>query len=237
MASKPKLQCPHCGRDNFKGEKGLNAHLRTNARCNADHIAAKRELQNLKRKPAVAFEELGQNDLTNMDTTKEEVEDTNDQMASDDETDEEIDDDNVMTWSSDEDDDEEEEENEEDGHDEEGNGGTDDNGVPQQPSKHHVEQFRQYVDYVTENTRPFDHNERAAIQLLSTLAKKKAPLDTCDDVMHWHLDNSSNYDKDGEFTQRKFISRKKMMAKLAKRHNVPPEMVRQKEIVLPRSKA
>ena len=48
--------------------------------------------------------------------------------------------------------------------------------------KAHVVQFRHHV-------LPFDTDEKAAIELLDLLMRKKAPLGTYDATMKWHIDN------------------------------------------------
>ena len=87
---------------------------------------------------------------------------------------------------------------------------------------------------------PLRRQEVQAIKLLDILRKKRATLDTYDEVMEWHLrqmgmisDNEGLGDAKSEH-----IGRKALMKKLAERYNKnPKEMVPTTKLVLPSSKA
>ena len=106
-------------------------------------------------------------------------------------------------------------------------------------------QFKKYVREVRDTMLPFDRNERASIELMYTLMKKKATLDTYPELMKWHI---KNYPE--EVPKPAMISREKIIKKLAKRYNMPtktvkkygkdrqePELLKKKTIILPSSGA
>ncbi len=81
---------------------------------------------------------------------------------------------------------------------------------------------------------PFSRDEAAAIQLMDLLKRKKATLDTYDDVMKWHLQFK---EEDDSQRHKPVLSRKKMIAMLAKCYHFPKELVYHRQIVLPHSGA
>ena len=99
------------------------------------------------------------------------------------------------------------------------------------PRRESLRNFRQYVRWVRDDTTSFTPLEAEAIKLMDTLRKKKASLDTYDDIMDWHIAHC------GSGRSRQFISRAKMIKRLAKRYNIPWPLVSKKKITLPHSKA
>ena len=59
--------------------------------------------------------------------------------------------------------------------------------------KESFEDFRKYVEYAKKNLLEFTDIERASVRLMHKLIKKKAPLDTYEHVMEWHLQESGVY--------------------------------------------
>ena len=50
--------------------------------------------------------------------------------------------------------------------------------------------FKKYVKFVEDHTLPLTQIEATAIKIMTKLIRKKAPLDTYDEVMDWHLRES-----------------------------------------------
>ncbi len=105
-----------------------------------------------------------------------------------------------------------------------------------------LQQARQYVASVRDHMLPFTKDEITAIKLMSILKKKKASLDTYDDLMKWHIDSMP-----AGARKPTHISRQKMIHNLAMRHNQPtktvkmakrekqlPELVKKKPILPPK---
>jgi len=100
--------------------------------------------------------------------------------------------------------------------------------------------FRHYVRQAQIHHGPLRRQEVQAIKLLDILRKKRATLDTYDDVMDWHLREIGTIsDNEGLIDAKKeFIGRQALMDKLAKRHNKDPkELVPITKLILPSSKA
>lgn len=55
------------------------------------------------------------------------------------------------------------------------------------PAKASLRAFRAYCREVRDNMLPFSRDEVMSIELLAKLKQKKAPLDTYDDIMDWHI--------------------------------------------------
>ena len=133
------------------------------------------------------------------------------------------------------------------------------NNAPAPPPLKELQRFKNYVRIAEQNFLPFTKDENMAINLMDTLRKKKATLDTYDAVMEWYFRLTGKIW--GDQTVGKalgYISREKMLRKLACRYNqVPainlkmnsdlrkegkknlefPELFLSKELVLPFSKA
>ena len=50
--------------------------------------------------------------------------------------------------------------------------------------------FKEYCAYAHHNFLPLSKEAMTTIELMATLKKKKAPLDTVDEIMEWHLKSS-----------------------------------------------
>ena len=88
-------------------------------------------------------------------------------------------------------------------------------------------EFREYIAGIRANAAEFTHYERTSVKLMHLLRKKGATLDTYDDVMKWHLEESGNDNPQA------FISRHILLKKLAKRYNVSSDYLKERTIVLP----
>ena len=100
--------------------------------------------------------------------------------------------------------------------------------------------FRHYVRQAQIHNVRLRKQEVQAIKLLDILRKKRATLDTYDDIMEWHLREVGTItDQEGVGGAKKeFIGRKALMKRLAKRHNKnPKEIVPTSKLILPSSKA
>ena len=94
-----------------------------------------------------------------------------------------------------------------------------------------LHQFKEYIEDVRTNQGQFNIYQKACLRLMHLLRKKGATLDTYDEVLKWHLDET------GDRNPLHFISRAKMFAMLHKRYNIPSTYLQQKQITLPSSGA
>ena len=98
--------------------------------------------------------------------------------------------------------------------------------------------FRSYCANAPTQFAPFDDDHRNAILLLDILRRKKAPLDTYEEVMKWHLrDKKELLEGQNLGDCDSYISRKVLLKKLKTRYNMDDKFPYQKEIVLPFSRA
>jgi len=104
-------------------------------------------------------------------------------------------------------------------------------------SKKSVRDFKDYVRFAYQNFAELDDNEKEAAQLLRTLLKKKASLDTYEAVMEWHLVASGKMRKGATLGKNQhFVSRHVLMQKLKKRYHMDKKYATSKSIVLPHTK-
>ena len=105
------------------------------------------------------------------------------------------------------------------------------------PARKRLIEFRRYVREVRDDMLPFTKNEEAAIELLDTLRRKKATLDTYDSVMEWHLRQNQELRDHEPYDPRVgstgYYSRQVMMKRLAHRYNFSPTLFYERPIVLP----
>lgn len=110
--------------------------------------------------------------------------------------------------------------------------------VANKPDDSSRSNFRNYCANAPTKFAAFDDDHRAAIQLLDILRRKKAPLDTYEEVMKWHLrDKKELLDGQNLGECDAYISRKVLLKKLKARYNMHDKFPYQKEIVLPFSRA
>jgi hypothetical protein len=75
------------------------------------------------------------------------------------------------------------------------------------------ERFKAYVAYSARNRIELTDMEKSSVRLMHKLIKKKAPLDTYDDVMEWHLQETGQCSS-------LFVSRQQLMQKLRERYHM-----------------
>ena len=214
--------CRHCGRSNFKSQKGLTQHLNSHSVCSLkekqitlkiahlstskqkqlssatdtpDHAQMPTKLRRMDKNDCPTSKDAG---LAHAGASKARfTRDSGQKLGL------ESDDDNgFLDMESDESEDEREV-NEEKVH------------LPVDTET--LQNFKDYVLNARQHFLPFTKEEAEAIKLLDTLRKKRATLDTYDDVMLWHFrSNSVLKDDEGLGHAKAFISRKRMLRKLAK---------------------
>jgi hypothetical protein len=100
------------------------------------------------------------------------------------------------------------------------------------------EDFKMYIQYCKNNLLGFTEIERASVRLMHKLIKKKAPLDTYDAVMEWHLQERGLLGQGESAGQSPlFISRQKLMQKLRERYYMSSKYATPCTILLPHSKS
>ena len=100
------------------------------------------------------------------------------------------------------------------------------------------EDFKRYVEYAKKHFIEFTDIERASVRLMHKLIKKKAPLDTYDVVMEWHLQERGVLGPDESVGGCDlFISRQKLMEKLRRRYHMSSQYASPCTISLPHSKS
>ncbi len=253
------LLCKYCGRDNFKSQRGLTQHIQASKYCRAQvekeiaascgvaaapgaeknhthaanalgslvhmqHIAAASKIVQVQMDQGqldASTELIGNVDVQHnrMDVQLDQnaVQEQQNFQVADDDDNPPFDDDssaesNAMAHEVEEDDD---------------------------PARSNIKQFRAYVQHAKQNFMEFNKDEVAAIKLMNVLRKKNTTLDTYDAIMEWHLRESGVLEDHQRLgATRRYISREKLLQKLAHRYNRDPKkLVSTKPTVLPNSKA
>jgi hypothetical protein len=105
-------------------------------------------------------------------------------------------------------------------------------------SKISGQQMKKYVRNAYANYAPLNETEQSAIRLMHKLIKKRATLDTYNDVMLWHLRESKKLGRYEPLGKTKyFISRDKLMKKLRKRYNMDKKYAMPRTLLLPHTKS
>lgn len=100
------------------------------------------------------------------------------------------------------------------------------------------QQFKEYCAHAKEHFAPLDANQEAAVRLFDILRRKKAPLDSYDEIMSWHLrDKGTIFPGETPGQSGSFIGRKALMAFLKKRYNMEDKFPFMTTTVLPHSHA
>ena len=95
-------------------------------------------------------------------------------------------------------------------------------------------QFKRYVRDAYQNFAQLQPKEKTAIRIMQKLIKKRATLDTYNDVMEWHLRESGQLQPQQSLGDSKsFITREKLMQKLRKRYNMDTKYAEPYSLVLP----
>ena len=101
-------------------------------------------------------------------------------------------------------------------------------------SKRSGQEFKKYVQNAYSNYIMLSRKEKCAIRLMHKLVRKRATLDTYDDVMEWHLQESGKLGRHEPLGKSKyFVSRDKLMKKLRKRYDMDKQYAKSRTIVLP----
>jgi hypothetical protein len=94
--------------------------------------------------------------------------------------------------------------------------------------------FTKYVRHSYQHFLDFNDVEVNAVKIMHKLIKKKATLDTYEDVMEWHLRASGKMQPQESLGESKhFVSREKLMKKLKMRYNMDKKYAVPHPIVLP----
>lgn len=116
---------------------------------------------------------------------------------------------------------------------------SDDNSeVSNEPSREWLDNYLDWEHRANKTWEKFTEDEVNAILLMDTLRRKRATLDTYDEVMTWHLRTSkliAKHETAGQY--KRYISRKKMIQRLIKRYYVRPNLFQVKWVSLPISGA
>ena len=129
---------------------------------------------------------------------------------------------------------EEEDDDEED--DDENNDEMQANQVQGEASNESVKEFKAFARHAYQHFGDLEDEEKAAIRIMRTLQKKKAPLDTYDSVMEWYLIESGKLRRGAPLGKSPFfVSRKKLMKKLRKRYNMEHKYAKPVKTILPYS--
>ena len=105
------------------------------------------------------------------------------------------------------------------------------------PDDRNITAFREYC-YKASAWGAMTQDHARGIKLLDILRRKKAPLDSYDDLQRWHLEEiGALYPDEGLGQCPDYLSRKVLLPFLMKRYNMSDKMPFEKEVVLPHSNA
>jgi hypothetical protein len=101
-------------------------------------------------------------------------------------------------------------------------------------SKRCGKELKKYVRNAYANYAQLSETEKSAIRIMHKLIKKRATLDTYNEVMRWHLEESGKLKRSDPLGKCKhYVSRDKMMKKLRKRYNMDKKYATPRTILLP----
>lgn len=246
------FQCPHCLRDNFKTERGLEQHLNTHSVCSqrqrlldipvaalkvpaatSKHLAATKRRSNdeglsPKQKVRGGLEgrrfPIAQNNCENGDNTQPNVQLKD--SSSEDEQESHIGYENIFPPLDDDSVELDDKDN------------VNDAQMHLQCNDETLRSFKAYAAEGKQHFGEFTRQEKAGIKLMDTLQRKKAPLDAYKAVMKWHIAEVNLIRPEHNWAEIKgFHSRESLMKTLCKRYNVDyKNFVPTKNHVLPSSK-
>ena len=100
------------------------------------------------------------------------------------------------------------------------------------------EQFQAYCDDMGKNYIPLNANEQMSIKLLDVLATKKAPLNTHDEILMWHLHATGVLSKEETLRNANgWWSRETLVRRMKKRYNMEDKFPKEKRVHLPFSRS
>ena len=197
MSSLKRIICQHCGRDNFKTQRGLHCHQAKSTICNAARRAARARLDQQQDDANVQSEDADSDQ--NAYDNRQQYEALFANAATMDDIVMQADDSSTDS----------------DEHQMDGDGNQKETTMSEEASKP-LEQFKAYAKEMAHHSIPFNASEVAAIKLMDILKRKGSTLDTYNEIMQWHVDQGARHG---------YISRDKMMEKLAARYNVPHTII------------
>ena len=114
-----------------------------------------------------------------------------------------------------------------------------DNVINASPNTSMRDEFRAYCAKSRAETREFSAVEAKSVRLLGTLKRKKAPLDTYDEIMEWHHRESGNLNMHQPLGDlgNDHLSRKVMLKRLKDRYNMSGKEPTVTNLKLPFAKA
>ena len=242
-----KWVCPHCKKDTFKSERGLESHLKNHSFCSKQMkiMALVHAQQSVPKLASVSQPKSPQNFATieakrqrvcrpNGSITNREAaiarqharmqqilaQQHNQDLDQVEEDDFPMFDDSTVES--------EEQEPEENGND-----------YVLQVDAEPLNMFKEYVLKARKDFGPLEDHEVKAIKLLALLHKKKASLDTYDEVIEWHLRATGAIKSNETLADAEsYINRKSLIKRLAIRYNMDPNnLVLTREIILPSSRS
>ena len=111
-------------------------------------------------------------------------------------------------------------------------------GQTNAPSQQVIKEFKAYVRAAHQHQVQLKPKEVTAIKIMHILYRKKATLDTYDEVMEWHFLERGWLHEGQPLGQLKhFASRKTIMKKLKKRYNMGKKYATPVQRILPHTKA
>ena len=261
MSTSKPICCEHCGKDNFRSERGLKQHLLYHQICSKkerekydgggkNHEKSKAIIGDLDARRAAVGKEIAsmldedelawekQNAAQDMDMQETEVEDQQDDQngdALDGESEDSDDGIGLFTYndlsddSNDDDDDEMEVDDDDDASD----------SSIADPLNNARFSFAQYCRTAEAKFGPLEDHVITGTKLLTLLRNKKAPLDTYDAVMDWHLRDKGVLQDHESLCHagKEYIGREALMESLKKRYNMEHKFTKTTSIILPKSKA
>ena len=106
------------------------------------------------------------------------------------------------------------------------------------PDTEMLKQFKEFCDSHADQFMPFRKEDKAAIRLLHTLKRKRAPLNAYKEVLEWHLKETNHLQPDESLKDSdKYFLRNTIMKQLLKRYNMEAMLPKLKQLTLPHSKA
>lgn len=107
------------------------------------------------------------------------------------------------------------------------------------PNTNIRQQFRDYVAKAKQHWFPkLTDQQVRGIRLLHILGKKRAPLDTYDDIMHWHFQDTGELQADDKLQDTDlYVSRQKLLKELSIRYNMDTKFPIIKRVNLPSSRS
>ena len=95
------------------------------------------------------------------------------------------------------------------------------------------EQFQAYCDDMGKNYMPLNANEEMSIKLLDVLATKKAPLNTHDEILMWHLHATGVLSKEETLRNANgWWARETLVGQMKKLYNMEDKFPKEKRVHL-----